>query len=418
MEEDGSIPLRHIPPHGQPSPPQPLESCNTDDLPQNTSPQESEPCAEGHALESVAIELYAETLLSRAHLLLVNSTNDDVDTQEDPFDRSREALVEAESLCFAGQHPVSDALVAKCWYIRGCLADVCGDDENASRCFIETTNLDESYKSLERVKWYLQRQHDLEDVFGRWSGSKDLVLSPIGGYHLGGLDSENESSLITPSPSPSMSDFRQSELYQFLMYDIKHKTVKESRPSADDLSPVSPLHQPHHLPPIATPQKAPSTDKVDQLVQKKIHSPGGRKRASPKTREALKGSENSPVRDLFLLQVEECQKKAMVAEEERRRQIREDRTRQSVAHSRRLSGGEALLSDGLSIAGLDTTTAPAENGAALTGKLTINTRGIRRQSISSKSSDRSPALPSPLRKASLPGDAQVAAEGRESEVAK
>ncbi|KIW33822.1 uncharacterized protein PV07_00642 [Cladophialophora immunda] len=403
MEEDGRSLLHHMPPHGQPGQHGHSSRWLPDNLPQNTSPQESDHFTDGDSLENVALELYTEILLGRAHLLLFSSGRDDVSAQDNLFDRGKEVLEEAVSLCFSGQHPVSKALVAKCWYMKGFLADVSRDDENALSCFIQATDLDDSYKSLERVRWHLRRREDLEELFEAWDHPDGPFESQIDGYRLGEPDSDHDAAATPSSPTATTPNSRHSQLYEFLMSDINNTDLKVHEPAPGDSSSVFSPYQPHHLPPIATPHKAFLTDRVDQLVQEKINGPGAERRASQETREALKESQYSPVRDPFLLRVEENKKKAKLEAEERMHHIRAARARQSSAYSRRLSGQDPPLSDGLSIA--------LEDVPGSARRLTINTRGIRRLSTSSKSSDHSPTLPSPLRKASLPGDAQTTADG-------
>ncbi|KIY01369.1 uncharacterized protein Z520_02921 [Fonsecaea multimorphosa CBS 102226] len=410
MEQEGLSLVRATPPHGHPSPHEHSSTWIPHQTPECSSPQEDDHFPEGDSLEHLALELYVETLLSRAHALLFNSIRDDVNGQDTLFDRGKEILEEAVSLCLSRQYSVSNALIAKCWYMRGFLADISGDDDNALRSFVQAASLDASYKSLQRVLWYLRNQDDLDELFEAWDDPEEPVESRNDEYHVGEPDSHSDAASTMSPPSVHTENSRHSELFQFLLRDINNNGLTEDKLIKGIPSPVFAPRWPHHLPPIATPHNGlvTPTDRVDQLVLEKIYGSGGERRAAQETREALKGHENSPIRDLFLRRVEETKEKAKMEAGERMRQIREARTRQASADSRRLSGQEALLSDGPSIAELDTTTAPAEDGAGSPRKLTINTRGIRRLSISSKSSDRSPAPPSPLRKTSLPGDAQAA----------
>ncbi|OAP57465.1 hypothetical protein AYL99_08203 [Fonsecaea erecta] len=406
MEQDGENPAQPIAPHGHPGQ---HEHSSAWTPKQNTSPQENDQFTEGDSLENVALELYVETLLSRAHLLLFNSNHDDINAQENVFDRGKKLLEEAVSMCFSGQYSVRRTLIAKCWYVRGFLADISGDDENTSGCFTQAARLDENYKSLQRVRWHLERQEDFDELFKAWYDAEGPVESRIDGYRLGEPDPDSDAAPTTSFTSANTPNFRHSELYELLLSDINNKALQEDEPMEGNSSPVFPSHQPHHLPPIAAaPYNGLLTDWVDQLVLEKIYGPGAGRQASQETRRALKECENSPVRDLFLKQVEESKKKAEVEAEERMLQILEARTRQSSAHVRRLSGHEALLSDALCIT---TATAAADDGAGSPRKLTINTQGIRRPSTSSKSSNSSPAASSPLRKASFPGDTQDTADG-------
>ncbi|EXJ75109.1 uncharacterized protein A1O5_01805 [Cladophialophora psammophila CBS 110553] len=410
MDEDGVRPSRHIPPHGQPSQHGYSVNGTATDLPENKFSPESDRRLEGNSLENAALELYADISLSRAHFLLFNSDRDDVGAQENLFDRGKEVLEEAVLLCFSGQYSVSKALVGKCWYLRGFLADVSGDDENALRCFIQATNLDENYKTLQRVRWHLQRQEDVE-LFEAWDEPDQPIETIDIEYRLGEPDSANDMAPTTSTPSSDRSNFRQSDLYHYLMYDINHKDLKEGQLLECDPLAVTTSYRLQHLPPIATPYNANLMDSVDALVQEIINGPGAATRASRDTHDALKGFKNSPVKDPFLVRLEDSKKKAKMEADDRIRHIQEARARQSSAHSRRLSGPEILLSDTPSISEEHSPITHAEDGTASRPKLLINTRGTRRRSTSSKSSRGSPGLLSPLRKTFLPGDVQDDADG-------
>ncbi|KIW98075.1 uncharacterized protein Z519_01659 [Cladophialophora bantiana CBS 173.52] len=410
MDGDGARPPRHTPPYGQPSQHRHSVNGTATNLLENKSPPESDRRLEGNSLENAALELYADILLSRAHFLLFNSDHDDVSARENLFDRGKEVLEEAVLLCLSGQYSVSKALVGKCWYLRGFLADVSGDDENALRCFIQATNLDENYKSLQRVRWHLRRHEDV-GLFEAWDEPDLPAETRDIEYRSGEPDSDNDTAPTTSTPSSDRSNFRQSDLYHYLMYDINHKDMKEGPLLEGDSPPVTTSYHLHHLPPIATPYNATMMDSVDALVQEIINGPGAATRASRETHEALKGFRNSPVKDPFLVRLEDSKKKAKMEAEDRMRHIQEARARLSSAHSRRLSGPEILLSDTPSIREEHTPITHAEDGAAAPPKLLINTRGIRRPSTSSKSSGRSPGLLSPLRKTFLPGDVQDDADG-------
>ena len=129
--------------------------------------------------ELLAVELHANVLLNRAHFLF-STSRCDIERVEDMCTRGRDALDEAEDLCMSHKYPVNELLQAKCWFVRGFLADLTRDRSSAWQCFQEALQLDDGYRNVRTVQRYLNRHADEEEMADMWSdtGSEAAISRP------------------------------------------------------------------------------------------------------------------------------------------------------------------------------------------------------------------------------------------------
>lgn len=356
-------------------------------------------------LELLAIELHANVLLNRAHFLF-STSRCDVEQAEEIRDRGRVALDQAEDLCMSHKHPVSELLKAKCWYVRGFLADLTRDCSSAWHCFQEALKLNEDYRNLKTIQAYLHRHEDEEEMSDMWSDADSDAAMPSPSIQaLKHISPLAEADANSSKHSRSTDSDRNSALFAILMNDVKRTgfVTESSRPS--------------------TPQEGScSSEKglVDQVMdQLKTASP--RRRPSLEMHEGSTPISTEPLQTSSrqLLTLEDYQRRADTEHRERlllERQYvtAEPRPKASpFSPTRAHAQEETLLSDTPSISRLlDTTTRLPNPSPSIRDKrsssndLILNTQSLRRASTSSmRSLPNSPTTSSPLRQAFSPSEA-------------
>ncbi|KAL2438704.1 hypothetical protein ABEF95_013137 [Exophiala dermatitidis] len=403
-------------------------------------------------LEQRLIELYVQTLLSRAHLAFFISACDDTDVHEDSFHQGKAALEEAERLCMSRERPLNSLLVAKCWFVRGFLADVCGEHGSALRSFQQAVELDDTYKELKRVQWHFQRDEDSQGFSDGWDSSSSTWSLEVSRAKSGSSETRGEmhemsdvtsslrnrqspgtplrnSKLAYSSSSSAVS--RESVLFKELLRDVSQAHLERLRDSLS-VSPPDIARQPFESPQVNV-RGSDSPGRVDfDGIMEQLRNAPPPKRAAPASNTgspALKGLGISripmpsssqklglrPPKHTLPMKKPNVNDGTMAALQERierSRQEREEReeSRRELERNMALlaltgqqpSGDEALLSDTPNISKSDTTKIGSPQKVQPL-KLALDTRTARRSS-GSLSQPTSPATPSPLRKASLPGD--------------
>ncbi|EXJ94242.1 hypothetical protein A1O1_02635 [Capronia coronata CBS 617.96] len=370
-------------------------------------------------LQRDLIALYAEILLSRAHLAFFITALDDTEAQQDSLHQGKAALEEAERLCLS-EKPVNKHLLAKCWYVRGFLADIFGEDADAKRHFTQAVGLDESYKSLQRVHGHLQRIEDTEELNEMWdaasskgkareldTGSPGMVdaqelsdmwgtTSSFGRHERPPRLNGNTNSRLPGSSSPKSG--RHSVLFRQLMQDVS-RTPSHTVPR--DASNVSPA--PIESSTAGSPRSASSGRlDMDGILERLKNTPAQIRKVSvpskdPPGLDRIRPTKNDPANDRMLAAELE-----IAAYDYRKRKdamqgwkaAREKRGLKVTKTARRASGEETLLSDTPGVSELDTTDNPRPPTAP--PKLSLDIRAERRQSVSYAAS---PTSPSPLRHA-------------------
>ncbi|KIW64188.1 hypothetical protein PV04_09141 [Phialophora macrospora] len=343
--------------------------------------------------ENRAVELYCEVLLGRAHFLFFHSILEDVDFRTDLFVQGRAALEEAETLCMSDRYSVSDQLIAKCWYIRGFLADASGDGPIAAESFEQATKFDgRTYANLNRVRWYQQRQEndqELDDLWDELDQSSDRgKKSPRPG------EAESNDGFTKPGVASNSPDVRKSALFNFLELDIKNRPRPQDSRSGRMETPPRPPTTPttvHHSPPIDTPPHARGSGAVDVFMKQLIEEPSrAKRRASEETHKILMQHINSPEKDPSLIAAAREDRRRAMQEAAEREQIqrlreqlemrRESTAKKNIKRPSRQVAEEALLSDTPSVGELDTRFMAANRSATsptspVSPTLTIKTHG-------------------------------------------
>lgn len=312
---------------------------------------------------------------------------------------------------------IRDKLLAKCNYIRGFLADISGDEDTALRCFLEATEQEKRYGDLGRVAWYLQRHGDANGLVEMWWKESSSSL---------GQDAVDELAEYTRRSKEQQTQSQRSSrdiLWTGLLHEVQHLPHTMPGSSSSDETQISRSGSQSTRQSVILPESPGSnTGLVDDLLyalrnrleEPERHSPR-RPPPPPEIRQALRTGENG-------VDGAEAGKDPFVALWEGRSQAEGEageREQLSRAHGSTLqskrpstsSVEEALLSDALSISELDERRVLANRGnpgALRSPKLSISIPpGSRRPSLTSRLNPVSPALPSPLRKASLPGDGDM-----------
>ncbi|EXJ84528.1 hypothetical protein A1O3_05197 [Capronia epimyces CBS 606.96] len=393
--------MSHTPPPGLPSP-------------KGNIPKPS-------TLRQDSVELYAEILLSRAHSAFFMSATDYREARQDSFHQGKAALEEAERLCMSGEQTAKKRLIAKCWYVRGFLADVCGDNEHAAKHFQQAVELDESYKRLERVQLHLQCLEDAEQV-----GDMRDSASFLGGWE------SPSSTQCSSKHTLSTVDSRESVLWGQLMRDVSQARSKLQPQDVSTPSSPSTISRPITSTPVGSPRSVSSGRlDMDAIIEKLQNAPAHSRKASvgakatqepegPLPTKALFSSGNplitKPPRDPVKNRDENARLAALVEGAKTNRLEREHALQKANTDSlerehaiqlalatltgRRPSGEETLLSDTPSVSELDTT-AGAPQHIVRPLRLPLDTRINRRLSTSYTVS---PTSPSPLRDAFVPDD--------------
>lgn len=377
------------------------------------------------------IELHTEILLSRAHLAFYIFAEDGTEAQGDRLHEGKAALEEAERLYMSQDRVVNKLLEAKCWYMRGFLADVCGEQEQATKHFQRAVGLDETYKQLKRVQWLLQRDGDAEEFNGvnmvpseedqqdlrPWSSAPEIAQEITSMWDATfftgdrgnprGLMSESDSGPLTGG-LPNMA--RLSALFGSLFLDVLQKHPKTP---PRDASKSSPPGQRIASAAAGSPQ-TPNSGRLDMDGYiEKLKNPPTPKRKFPAPKSAPPKAEGPrPIRVQIdsnrlaiakLAAAVESRKQDRLAREHALQKLDQDHARRMALYALtgvQPLGEETLLSDTPSISELDSTvTAPASD--VRPRKLSIDTSVGRRQSTSYAAS---PASPSPLRTAFIPDD--------------
>ncbi|EXJ55650.1 hypothetical protein A1O7_08579 [Cladophialophora yegresii CBS 114405] len=418
-------------PHGSPDSESPASPRDGGSQHTRETPKTKDHPVQSSWIESGAVELYCQALLSRAHFLFFNSIPEDVDFRMDLFLQGKEALEEAEASCQSNRYSVSDQLMAKCWYIRGFLADVSGNRPSAAACFEHATRLDgQMYANLKRVRWYRQWQEDAQELGDMWSKFSDLdrfserSQQPL--HH--GLGEVESNEGLTRVGTSNSHETRHSVLFNFLKRDITNRPrPQDSRSREYPVTPppqaTTPTSSLTHSPPIVTPPHARGFGAVDLFMKQLIEEPSrAKRRASEETHKLLMQHVNSPEKDASLLAAARENRRRAIQEAAEREQIQRLREqlelrRESTAKkknirrpSRQVADEAVLLSDTPGIGELDCTrfTAGTIHRSAVspispvspTDALRINTHGIRR--LSTTPASPSPGPSSPLRKSALP----------------
>ncbi|ETI21208.1 hypothetical protein G647_07553 [Cladophialophora carrionii CBS 160.54] len=447
MEPGEQLSGASSPPHGAPNPESSAKASDGGgSQPGRGNFKTNDHRARSSWIESGAVELYCQALLSRAHFLFFNSIPEDVDFRTDLFIQGKETLEQAEALCMSDRYSVSEQLMAKCWYIRGFLADVGGDRRGAADCFEQATRLDANnmYANLKRVRWYRQWQENGQELGDMWSSDIDRPSErgrPLFHHALGEVEPNDG---LTRAGTSNSHDSRNSALFDFLKLDITSRPRPQdsrSREAAPTPLPL-PLPQPtmpttpttlHHSPPIETPPHARAFGAVDLFMKQLIEEPSKAiRRASEETHKILMQHVNSPEKDASLLAAAREDRRRAMQEAAAREQIkrlreqletrRESTAKKTIRRPSRPLADEALLSDTPGIGELDTRFTVGDRSAGspispISPTLRINTRGVRKSSTpgTPSSGPSGPSGPSsPLRQSAFPVDVDEEEEGQQS----
>jgi tetratricopeptide (TPR) repeat protein len=343
-------------------------------------------------IELAAIELYAEILLSRAHFLFFTAVGKNLALDAEKLEQGKAALEKAEKLCMSGDYPVGNSLMAKCWYLRGFLADIDGDLDNAVACFTEAARTDDKFGKFQRVQWVLHHQEDAALMPNAWNSEG----SPYGGASNanGGRSSISVEDMkrLAHASLESNQSWRSSVLWNKLLEEVQ------------DVQDQSPPDLPSS-PPLAAHQSL-GSDRLDfDAILANLGSTPPRRHESPEWEGIVHTIQTRTERNPVVALLDGKRAQAIQAHMAQKRTgvtAKDSAPSPSMLPPRPLNE-EALLSDTPSISELDTTfTALPVDSSISPLKLSINTHASRRSSVSTKMG--SPSSPSPLRKASLIGD--------------
>jgi len=353
------------------------------------------------ACELLVIELYAETLLSRAHFLFfLAALTDTPPLKRDVlFQDGVTALEEAETLCMSGRYSVSSDLRAKYWFVRGFLAQSGGDDRNATEYYLKAKEINGSYEAFEGARKLLHHRGDDDEMADMW----DQVDSDRGSLDsLGAVPRELAGKPIQSAPSPSV-DANQarpdSVLFTFLYGRVKEPAGVGEAPEVDDSttgdvpSPSSPL--------VAVQSRSFSKDNVTKTIEKLMDAPPRRR---PLADRHQTPTPVHPPPESMRLGLEKEKEQAAKEFKERNEQLR-GWLEAKPAPSNASFHEETLLSDTPSMTNLVASVREAvPQVIPSASKPKLNIQAIRRLSVSSKSAQASPTTPSPLRNASFPDE--------------
>ncbi|KAI1624927.1 hypothetical protein EDD37DRAFT_370957 [Exophiala viscosa] len=400
----------------------------------------------------LAVELHANVLLNRAHFLF-STSRCDVERAEDMCTRGRAALDEAEDLCMSHKYPVSRLLQAKCWFVRGFLADLTRDRSSAWQCFQEALKLDDGYRNVRTVQRYLNRHADEEEMADMWSdtnsdaanswpssraaksisplvpaGANGTPLSRSSLHRLADEDEMNDmwsdsgseaafssprnraakhtqpvqADASRPSSSSSIDSRRNSGLFAILFNQLQQtgSTTDSSRPSTPESN-----------------SRFSEKGLVDQVIDQ-LKNASSRRRPSAEMHEAPVQTPAESPSKRERLTLKDFQQRADAEHEERLYLEHQHVNLETKPEASPVSPGKAyaqeetLLSDTPSVAKLlDTTTRRPGLGLSINGKrpssahLILNTQPLKRVSTSPiKELPNSPTTSSPLRQAFFPGE--------------
>ncbi|KAK4946685.1 hypothetical protein LTR10_014187 [Elasticomyces elasticus] len=407
-----------------------------------------------YSCELLAVELHVNVLLNRAHFLF-SVSRCDVERAEDMCTRGRVALDEAEDLSMSHKYPVSEFLQAKCWFVRGFLADLTRDRSSAWQCFQEALKLDDDYRNVKTVQRYLDRHADEEEMNDMWSDTDSEAadsrpssraakhISPLAlagnngsSYPLSGLhrhadedemndmwsDADSNAAISSPSiksakhipplqantsrPSSSLStNFnRNSGLFAILLREIQEtqSASNSSRPSTPDSD-----------------SRSSEKGLIDQVIDR-LKNAAPRRRPSaemhetpiPIQAEPLQNSTRQRLTLEYYQQRADAEHKERLHLEHQHIDLKTNPEASPVSPTRTNALEETLLSDTPSVSKLlDTTTRRPGLGLSINGKrpssahLILNTQPLKRASTSPvKDLPNSPTTSSPLRQAFFPSE--------------
>jgi hypothetical protein len=244
-------------------------------------------------LERTAKELQIDALLSYAHMLVFNSLRpydvryDHMVGDQNKFEEraaelfleGKARLDEADALCGS---EASSRLEAKRLYVRGFMSDARRERFNAGNCFEKAADLDGvRYRNLQRVKWYLDRKQN-EDELARMFDSSPASASSIPQrrfveYIPGEVNYSSDES--RPGSSGSV-DSRLKHVLERV--EAAEAAIEGGKTSPVDSSAAEPTTPPgqilspsiHHRAPAAAGRAFPSTEYAVLPVGKILKSPG------------------------------------------------------------------------------------------------------------------------------------------------
>ncbi len=360
-------------------------------LPDNETTDKQHGSFRSSPLERRAVEMYCDVLLGHAHFLFFNSKRvKDTTSSVDLYAQGKKILDEAEATCMKGKHPMSDQVIAKCWYVRGFRADIDRNKENAASYFEQAVEFDKFYETLKRVRHYQHREGDEEEIDGYWSRESRSSEYGNKAYRTGEVGSTESkvqrSSLESRNTGNTMDH------------------VKKAPRSRDPVTPTSNRSSA----PIVTPSITRSPDRIKELMDELRNPAKATRRPSEDILNHFKEVGNSTQNDPLTLLLEKRQAEEEAAERKRCFDAfhREDKgpslSARKTSHS---VESETRSTDTPIPDHLDTQHFGHANRSAASPtspNITINTQGARRISITASTV---PSVPSsPLRKSSLPGE--------------
>ncbi|KAJ9501311.1 hypothetical protein LTR99_004639 [Exophiala xenobiotica] len=353
------------------------------------------------ACELLVIELYAETLLSRAHFLFFLTALADTPPQKRDilYQDGIAALEEAEALCMSGRYSVSSDLEAKYWFVKGFLAQSGGDDRNATEYYVNATEINGSYEAFEGARKLLHRRGDDLEMDDMWDQA-DSDSGSLDGLGAVPRDLASKPPHSPPSPLVDAEQARpDSVLFTYLYGRVKEPAEAKGSTTGNVSSPSSPLN--------AIQSRSSSTDDVSNFVKELISAPPRKRPSADRHQTPTPVHHSSESKGPRL----EKEKEQAAKESKERNEILRARLETKPTPTDPSSHEEALLSDTPSMTNLVASVRePVPQVIPSPSKPKLNIQATRRLSASNKSAQASPTTPSPLRNASFPGESAEGAD--------
>ncbi|KAK5456128.1 hypothetical protein LTS15_005447 [Exophiala xenobiotica] len=359
------------------------------------------------AYELLVIELYAETLLSRAHFLFFLTALADTPPQKRDilYQDGIAALEEAEALCMSGRYSVSSDMEAKYWFVKGFLAQSGGDDRNATEYYVKAKEINGSYEAFEGARKLLHRSGDDLEMDDMW-GQADSDSGSLDGLGAVLRDLASKPLHLPPLPLVDAEQARpDSLLFTYLYGRVKEPAglgeaaeVKDST-TGNVSSPSPPLN--------VIQSRSFSKDNVTKTVEKLMNVPPRRRPSADRHQIPTPVHHSSEsIRPRL-----EKEKEQAAKESKERNEILRARLETKPAHTDTSTHEETLLSDTPSVTNLVASVRESVPQVVPSpSKPKLNIQATRRLSVSNKSAQASPTTPSPLRNASFPGESAEGAD--------
>lgn len=343
--------------------------------------------------ELLAIELFTNTLLARAHFLffLAALPGTPPHKRNALLEEADLALQEAEELSISGAYPIDNELKAKCWYVKGFGADTNGDHHNAVESYKKAIEIDNEYETFEGVRRNLHRQEDrgiLGQMQNEVNSDAEALYGRLANMHIYQRTINQPS--FPPMESNGLSGTRpHSDLFNYLLLSTTEEAVTDDQSES----------------PRSRPSRSSTEDEVTRTVKQLARRPP-RRRSSHQT--------PLPVHFQPKPQPPSCRREQGQTQEDA--EVKHEQPKdlhgpsQTIeAHMVPSPGEETLLSDTPSISKSEVDKALGSNAAledrSSPSRPTLHIQSSRRLSVSSPTSTpSSPIIPSPLRKASFPSD--------------